>query len=68
MVTLSIIGMTGWVNPFWLTVRRPGTLSVLRRRSGGAFFCALGARFTSAKGGADAMIEARISSGIETCI
>jgi glycosyltransferase involved in cell wall biosynthesis len=38
MVSLSIRGMTGWVNPCWLTVRRPWTLSVLRRRSAGAFF------------------------------
>jgi hypothetical protein len=39
MVPLSIMGMTGWVNPFSLAVRRPGTLSVARRRSAGAFFC-----------------------------
>jgi hypothetical protein len=38
MVTLSIIGMTGWVNPLRVAMRRPWTLSVLRRRSGGAFF------------------------------
>ena len=38
MVSLSIMGMTGWVNPFFLAVRRPGTLSVARRRSAGAFF------------------------------
>jgi hypothetical protein len=38
MVPLSIMGMTGWVNPFCLAVRRPGTLSVARRRSAGAFF------------------------------
>jgi hypothetical protein len=37
MVSLSIIGMTGWVNPCCLAMRRPWTLSVLRRRSGGAF-------------------------------
>jgi CxxC motif-containing protein (DUF1111 family) len=40
MVSLSIRGMTGWVNPFFLAARRPGTLSVLRRRSAGAFFLA----------------------------
>jgi hypothetical protein len=39
MVSLSIIGMTGWVNPLHVAVRRPGTLSVARRRSAGAFFC-----------------------------
>jgi hypothetical protein len=39
MVPLSIMGMTGWVNPCCLTVRRPRTLSVARRRSAGAFFC-----------------------------
>ena len=39
MVPLSIMGMTGWVNPFFLVVRRPGTLSIARRRSTGAFFC-----------------------------
>ena len=38
MVPLSIMGMTHWVNPFCLAVRRPGTLSVARRRSAGAFF------------------------------
>jgi len=38
MVSLSIIGMTGWVNPLRVAVRRPGTLSVARRWSGGAFF------------------------------
>jgi hypothetical protein len=38
MVPTSIMGMTGWVNPFILAVRRPGTLSVLRRRSADAFF------------------------------
>ena len=38
MVPLSIMGMTGWVNLFFLAVRRPGTLSVARRRSTGAFF------------------------------
>ena len=38
MVSLSIRGMTGWVNPFFLARRRPGTLSVARRRSAGAFF------------------------------
>ena len=38
MVSLSIMGMTGWVNPFFMAVRRPGTLSVARRRSAGAFF------------------------------
>jgi hypothetical protein len=38
MVSLSIRGMTGWVNPFFLAMRRPGTLSVARRRSAGAFF------------------------------
>jgi hypothetical protein len=38
MVSLSILGMTGWVNPFCLAMRRPWTLSVLRRRSAGAFF------------------------------
>jgi hypothetical protein len=38
MVPLSIMGMTGWVNPFFLATRRPWTLSVLRRRSAGAFF------------------------------
>jgi hypothetical protein len=38
MVPLSIRGMTGWVNPFFLTVQRPWTLSVARRRSAGAFF------------------------------
>jgi hypothetical protein len=32
------MGMTGWVNPFFMAVRRPGTLSVARRRSAGAFF------------------------------
>jgi hypothetical protein len=39
MVSLSIRGMTGWVNPFCLAMRRPWTRSVLRRRSAGAFFC-----------------------------
>jgi hypothetical protein len=39
MVSLSIRGMPGWVNPFFLAARRPGTLSVARRRSAGAFFC-----------------------------
>ena len=39
MVSLSIRGMTGWVNPFCLAVRRPWTLSVSRRGSAGAFFC-----------------------------
>jgi hypothetical protein len=39
MVSLSIIGMTGWVNPFFLAARRPWTLFVARRRSAGAFFC-----------------------------
>ena len=38
MVSLSILGMPGWVNPFCLAMRRPWTLSVLRRRSAGAFF------------------------------
>ena len=38
-MSLSIMGMTGWVNPFFLAVRRPWTLSVSRRRSAGAFFC-----------------------------
>ena len=38
MVPLSILGMTGWVNPCCLTVRRPRTLSVARRWSAGAFF------------------------------
>ena len=38
MVSLSIIGMIGWVNPCCLAIRRPGTLSVTRRRSAGAFF------------------------------
>jgi hypothetical protein len=38
MVSLSIMGMTGWVNPFCLAVRRPWTLSVARRGSAGAFF------------------------------
>jgi hypothetical protein len=38
MVPLSIMGMTGWVNPFFLAMRRPWTLSVARRRSAGAFF------------------------------
>jgi hypothetical protein len=38
MVSLSISGMLGWVNPFFLAARRPGTLSVARRRSAGAFF------------------------------
>ena len=33
MVPLSIMGMTGWVNPYCLAVRRPGTLSVARRRT-----------------------------------
>jgi hypothetical protein len=39
MVSLSIMGMTGWVNPFFLAARRPWTLFVARRRSAGAFFC-----------------------------
>jgi hypothetical protein len=39
MVSLSIMGMTGWVNPFFLAARRPWILSVARRRSAGAFFC-----------------------------
>jgi hypothetical protein len=39
MVPLSIREMTGWVNLFFLAVRRPGTLSVARRRSTGAFLC-----------------------------
>jgi hypothetical protein len=39
MVPLSIMGTTGWVNPFCLTVRRPWTLFVAWRRSAGAFFC-----------------------------
>ena len=38
MVSLSIIGMTGWVKPCCLAVRRPGTLFVARWRSAGAFF------------------------------
>jgi hypothetical protein len=38
MVSRSISGMPGWVNPFRVAVRRPGTLSVARRWSGGAFF------------------------------
>jgi hypothetical protein len=38
MVPLSIRGMTGWVNPCCRAVRRPQTLSVLRRWSAGAFF------------------------------
>ena len=38
MVSLSIIGMTGWVNPLHVAVRRPWTLFVARRRSAGAFF------------------------------
>jgi hypothetical protein len=38
MVPLSILRMTGWVNPCCWAVRRPGTLSVARRRSAGAFF------------------------------
>jgi hypothetical protein len=38
MVSLSIIGMPGWINPFRVAVRRPGTLFVARRRSAGAFF------------------------------
>src|SRR5262245_51478084 len=38
MVSLSIIGMIGWVNPCCLAVRRPWILSVTRRRSAGAFF------------------------------
>ena len=38
MVSLSIMGMTGWVNPFFLAVRRPWTLPVLRRWSAGDFF------------------------------
>jgi hypothetical protein len=41
MISLSIMGMTGWVNPLRVAVRRPGTLSVARRRSAGAFFCAV---------------------------
>jgi hypothetical protein len=39
MVSLSIMGMTGWVNLFFLAARRPWTLFVARRRSAGAFFC-----------------------------
>jgi hypothetical protein len=39
MVCLNIMGMTSWVNPFLMPVRRPWTLSVARRRPGGAFFC-----------------------------
>jgi hypothetical protein len=39
MVPLSIMGMTGGVNLFFLAVWRPGTLSIARRRSTGAFFC-----------------------------
>ena len=38
MISLSILGMTGWVNPCCLAVRRPGTLFVARWRSAGAFF------------------------------
>jgi hypothetical protein len=38
MISLSILGMTGWVNPLRVAVRRPWTLSVARRRSAGAFF------------------------------
>ena len=38
MISLSILGMTGWVNPLRVAVRRPWTLSVVRRRSAGAFF------------------------------
>jgi hypothetical protein len=38
MVSLSIRGITGWVNPFFLAARRPWTLSVARRWSAGAFF------------------------------
>ena len=40
MVPLSILGMTGWVNPFFLAVRRPWPLAVARRWSAGAFFVA----------------------------
>ena len=40
MVSLSILGMTGWVNPFCLAMRRPWTLFVARRWSKGAFFVA----------------------------
>ena len=40
MVSTSIMGMTGWVNPFFLAVRRPGPLSIAGRRSAGAFFVA----------------------------
>jgi len=39
MVPLSIMGMTGWVNPCCLAVRRPWILFVARRWSAGAFFC-----------------------------
>jgi hypothetical protein len=38
MVSLSIRGMTGRVNPFFLAMRRPGTLSVVRRRFAAPFF------------------------------
>jgi hypothetical protein len=38
MVPLSIMGMTGRVNPCCLAVRRPWILFVARRRSAGAFF------------------------------
>ena len=38
MVPLSISGMTGWVNPFFLAARRPWTTYVSRRRSADAFF------------------------------
>jgi hypothetical protein len=47
MVSISISGMTGWVNPFFLAARRPWTTYVSRRRSADAFFYALVARFTS---------------------
>jgi hypothetical protein len=39
MASISIIGMTGWVNPYSTAARRPWTLFISRRRSAGAFFC-----------------------------
>ena len=72
MVSLSIMGMPGWVNPFYLTVRRPWTLFVARRRSAGAFFvwtpsglCSLGA--PSCGGDSRWSAAARDAPGQHTC-
>jgi hypothetical protein len=40
MVSLSIRGITGWVNPFFLAVRRPWTISIVWGGLGAPFFVA----------------------------